>query len=501
MASPWRSEIADDNTPIELSVTFADGPPQVRVLFEPQGAEPHLSSLRDAAVALHHSLAERFDLDLSRFELVRDLFLPERLEGAFALWSSVVFSRGKPPSFKAYFNPQAAGREHAPALVEEALCRLGLRRAWPAIAAYGTCRGPRLDELKYFALDLSRDAHARVKVYVHHHMASAAELEHVCLSSGEMRRGQALAFARAMRGGDEPMRVRCPFTCHAFVGERDERAAAVTVYVPVAAYARDDDAVRARVSDYLASEGLDAEVYDTIVRGYADRPLSAGIGLQSWVALRRYQGSTRITLYLSTEATRVFPPGSVPAPTPDRFTFEDPTAVLRAVDVQSLADHPFVRRMRRERSSSALRALVANLHEGSPRHFAGWLPMSTARAEDVAIGRRLKEKLAKRYMAEDPAESRAALLAGEVAAHQLVSEIGAALHALEVVLDDAVRESLRIHDALEGSRAEESSTAAKMLSTRDTESITRGALGAHHAFWVALDELYALCFASPGESR
>jgi hypothetical protein len=308
--------------------------------------------------------------------------------------------------------------------------------------------------------------------------------------------------------------------------------------VPVAAYARDDDAVRARVSDYLASEGLDPEVYDTIIRGYADRPLSAGIGLQSWVALRRYQDLTRITLYLATEASHVFPPGSVPAPTPDRSKFEDPTAVLRAVDAQSLADHPFLHRLRRERSSSALHALVANLYEGSSRYFARWLAMATARVEDVrircllarqldqelgeddcersqrvlvrkllaalaladgtvdiAIGRRLNEKLAEHYMAQDPAESLAALLAGEIAAHQLISEIGAALQGLDVVLDDAVLESLRIHAELEGSRVEESFMLAQMLPSRVIDSVTRGALGAHHALWVALDELYALYFA------
>jgi DMATS type aromatic prenyltransferase len=525
LSSPWRSEIADDHTPIELSVTFADGEPQVRILFEPQGAEPTLSSYREAALALHRSLAQRFDVDLSRFELVRELFLPERAEGAFALWSSVVFSRGKPPSFKAYFNPQAAGRHQAPALVEEALCRLGLRRAWPAVARYATCRGPRLDELKYFSLDLSRDEHARVKVYVQHHGVSAAELEHACLGSAEMCRGQALAFVRAMRGGDEAMRVRSPFTCHAFVAERDERAAAVTVYVPVAAYARDDDAIRARVADYLASARLDPQTYETMLRGYADRPLSDGIGLQSWVALRRYQGSTRITVYLATEATHVFAPGSVPAPTPDRFKLEDPLAVLRAMALHSLADHPFVRRLRRERSSVALRALIANLYEGT-RHCARWLAAITAEESDLqrshgvrvgklvaalaaladgtvdtTIGRRLGDELAEHSTARDRAESVAALLAWEIAAHELIDAIAAAASTLERVPDPAALESLRFQGQLVDSQAEEPFMLAQTIPTHVTDSVARGAFGVHHALWVALDELYALCFAARASPR
>lgn len=40
--SPWKSEISDDNTPVEFSVCMADGRADVRVLFEAQGAEPTL---------------------------------------------------------------------------------------------------------------------------------------------------------------------------------------------------------------------------------------------------------------------------------------------------------------------------------------------------------------------------------------------------------------------------------------------------------------------------
>ena len=120
-----------------------------------------------------------------------------------------------------------------------------------------------------------------------------------------------------MRGGDAPLHERAAFTCHAFVAGFDNRPAAATTYVPVCAYARDDAAVRARVVDYMRDTGLDPSLYQSICDGYANRPLFAGVGMQSWVARRRHEGSVRLTVYLATEAMRVHTPGIVPAPTAD----------------------------------------------------------------------------------------------------------------------------------------------------------------------------------------
>jgi hypothetical protein len=65
-------------------------------------------------------------------------------------------------------------------------------------------------------------------------------------------------------------------------------------------------------------KGLDPWLYNSIIHGFANRPLDTGVGMQSWIALRRFQGHARFTVYLGTEANRVHAPGVVPAPTVER---------------------------------------------------------------------------------------------------------------------------------------------------------------------------------------
>jgi hypothetical protein len=316
--TPWVSEISDDSTPIELSVALAGSEAEVRVLFEPQGADPTLASYRTAALELNRRLQRDFGAHLGRLRQVQDLFAPADMAGPFAIWSSAVFRPTGRPSFKAYLNPQAHGPGEAEALVKAGLERLGMGQAWRTLSDTVLRRGPYLDELKYFALDLSDEAFARVKVYVRHHESVPSDLENAASAAREYVPGEVLDFVRGMRGGDDCLHVRASFSCSSFVGDRSERPAATTVYVPVCAYARDDAAVRTRVSDYLSSTGLDPSAYLAIIDTYANRPLDAGIGMQSWVALRRYNGVPRLTVYLATEARRIYKPGEVPAPTEDR---------------------------------------------------------------------------------------------------------------------------------------------------------------------------------------
>lgn len=320
----WVSEISDDNTPIEFSVALADGQAEVRALFEPQGAEPTLASFREAGLALNARLEREFGADLTRFRQVQDLFLPESMQGPFAVWSSVVFRRGKKPGFKAYFNPNASGAENAPYLVEEALHRLGLGQTWPSLSRHILARGTQLDELKYFALDLSSEEHARVKIYVRHHAASPDDLEFAAQPAQSYTPNEARDFARAMRGGRDRLHARAAFTCSSFVGDADPRPTATTVYVPVCAYARDDEKVRLRIRQYLLQQGGDPRAYDAVLASYANRRLDLGVGMQSWAALRRYGEEVRLTVYLATEANRVFEPGIVPAPTGDYSSFTPP---------------------------------------------------------------------------------------------------------------------------------------------------------------------------------
>ncbi|HTA89785.1 MAG TPA: tryptophan dimethylallyltransferase family protein [Polyangiaceae bacterium] len=323
-SSEWVSEISDDNTPIEFSVAIADGKAEVRALFEPEGEEPTLPAYRAAGLAFNQRLEQEFGADLRRFRDVQDLFLPEDVKGPFAVWSSAVFRPKKAPAFKAYFNPNARGTDKAFDLVEEALHRLGLGGAWQSLSHHILARGPKLDELKYFALDLTSEAEARVKVYVRHHAASPEDLEFAATPAASHVPGETLDFVRAMRGGRGRLHARAAFTCSSFIGDAGEGPAATTVYVPVCAYARDDERVRERVRTYLVEQGGDPALYDSVISSYANRPLDEGVGMQSWAALRRHDEQIRLTVYLATEANRVFAPGEIPAPTGDYSTLVPP---------------------------------------------------------------------------------------------------------------------------------------------------------------------------------
>ncbi len=538
--SSWLSDVSDDNTPIELSVVLGQGRPEVRVLFEPQPESPTLAGQRAAGRAAMDRLARELGADLTRFARIEDLFLPEDMNGPFALWNAAVLAPGRAPELKVYLNPAVRGPGRAAALVEEALARLGFSRAWAALGEVSAGRGPHLDEIKYFSLDLSAGPHARVKVYIHHHEATPDDLEAACSLSRTYVAGEVREFARAMCGDRERLSARSPFTCAAFVSGAADRPAAVTAYVPVCAYARDDGEIRERMNRYLGSRGIDASRYDAILDGFADRDLADGVGMQSWIALRRSRSGASFTVYLATEARRVHPPGSIPAATAGRLAFASAESILEALR-HDLADHPFLRSLAREpRDAGALWLLIANAYEGTSKHFVRWLAWVTARVDDDRIrcllahqldeelgegdharahgilmqgflraierlkpedvcdadltpGRRLGAELATHYLSDDAHEGLGALMAGEICAQQLIGAVARLLAAHGVASDEPALAWLRRHDELEGDHAEESFVLARMIprERQAIDAIRRGALGTHAALHRFLDAMYA----------
>ena len=310
----WRSDIADDNTPIEFSIAISEKEVEVRALFEAQAEVASLPAFREVGIAFQERLEREFGASLERFRRVQDLFLPENMQGEFAVWNSAVFPKHKKPSFKAYLNPQACGEGNSRELVKEGLARLGLTNVWSRLEETVLRRGPHVDELKYFALDLMPGAESRVKVYVRHHDVSADDLEIAASAAENYVPNETHDFVRAMSGNIPLLHDRAAFTCSSFVEGSTDRPRATTVYVPVCAYTRDDAQVLERVLKYLQGAGIDSSRYEAIVRGFANRPLQAGVGLQPWFAFRRH-GGVRITSYLATEAYHVHAPGTVPAPT------------------------------------------------------------------------------------------------------------------------------------------------------------------------------------------
>lgn len=317
----WVSDIADDNSPIEFSLVFSESGPEVRMMIEALGG-PAMDDQRRAALDLTAKLAAQPGVALSRFWRLADLFLPKQfLGGKFALWHSFCFSANENPTFKVYFNPQARGAAMAQALTQEALRALDFPRAWPHLARIAAARGPELDELKYFALDLSDDPLARAKVYFLHHHATPEQLAAASCTAENQDAADAHRFASAMTGGAARLAARPPYTCHSFVEQSvgpsaDQgivRPRETNLYVPACAYAQDDQELAVRVAGYMRTQGMDAALYERVLSRFAHRPLEAGIGIHSYVATSRRRGARRLTIYLSPELNRTFPRGSVPA--------------------------------------------------------------------------------------------------------------------------------------------------------------------------------------------
>jgi hypothetical protein len=106
-------------------------------------------------------------------------------------------------------------------------------------------------------------------------------------------------------GGDGPLTRRPVQICFSFVGPGTTPAAA-TLHFPVRAYAADDRAALACVLPYLG--GDDSRRYARALAALAARRLEDGVGLQTYLSMRRHAGQLRVTVYLSPELYRVMPP-------------------------------------------------------------------------------------------------------------------------------------------------------------------------------------------------
>lgn len=316
---PWPSDITDDHTPYELSVGIEGERAEPRFLVESQGDDGTLATRWAAGRATNERLRRTYGVALERFERVADLFEPRASEARFALWHAGWLRHDKPPVFKVYLNPQVHGPMAAPGLVREALGRLGFAHAWSVLAAQ-LARRPGRDRLIYFSLDLDDGPRARVKVYVAHGHATADDVEPaMTLSAGHVA-GDAAEFCRAMTGGEGPFSARPLLTCLAFTAGSDARPTSVTLHLPIRCYVADDGAALVRITAALAP-GHRA-IYRRAVAAVAARPLSAGVGLQTYASFRRQDGRPRTTAYLALEAFAVAPAnrtrGSVERPVASR---------------------------------------------------------------------------------------------------------------------------------------------------------------------------------------
>lgn len=532
----WRSEVGDDHTPYEFSAAFGDRT-ELRLLVEPLGSPPSLESNRDRALAVLEDLSNDHPISLERLDKVRDLFLPERPQGLFSMWLGVSFFPGA-PDVKLYLNPEAQGPGNAAALVEEAMVRLGFSKGWHAISESAGRRGRELDELKYFSLDVTPSKTARVKVYVRHLKASVEDCERAAAIARSHQPGDVADFVRAMAPGEEGvLRGRPPATCLSFV-EGDDRPAAVTHHFPVnGGYAPNDAVVAQRVRDYLTSKGASPEVYEQSFQAVAERPLDAGIGLQSYASLRRDKKGVRLTAYFPLE---LFEPGKIAQAAPRR-TPTTPAEIVERFEAESLADHPFMRRIRREPVDLyKLWKLMANAQIGIVAGFSRRLAQVVARVTDERVrsilarqlndelgggnydrahsqlfgklvmglerwkpavqddalfapGAKLSDDLEAIYMSPDPWEGVGATMVIEIFGRQVDQFFGDEFRR-QMEVDPKSLEWLTMHEELEVDHSAESMELAHLVPAAALPSVWRGAARVSQVSTAFFDGVYRVAF-------
>jgi DMATS type aromatic prenyltransferase len=536
-APTWSSQVGDDHTPYEFSAAFGDRT-ELRLLVEPLGDPPSLESNRDRALGVLADLAKDHPISMERLDKVRDLFLPERPPGLFSLWLGVSFSPGT-PDVKLYLNPEAQGPGRAAALVEEAMVRLGFPKGWHAISTSIGRRGRELDELKYFSLDVTPSETARVKVYARHLDATAEDCEHAASIARSHRAGDVLEFVRAMAPDENGVLLgRPPATCLSFVDGNGEEPAAVTHHFPVnGGYGQNDAVVARRVLEYISSKSLSTESYEQCFQAIAERPLDDGIGLQSYASLRRDSKGVRLTAYFPLE---LFEPGKIAQAAPRRPP-TTPAEIVERFESESLADHPFMRRIRREPVDLyKLWKLMANAQIGIVAGFSRRLAQVVARVTDdrvrsilarqlndelgggnydrahsqlfgklvlgleqwkparlddalFAPGAALSDALEAIYMSPDPWEGVGATMVIEIFGRQVDQFFGDEFRR-QMEVDPKSLEWLTMHEELEVDHSAESLELAHLVPAAALPSVWRGASRVSRVSTEFFDSVYRIAF-------
>jgi DMATS type aromatic prenyltransferase len=345
--SGWQSDVSDDLSPFEFSIAFKGDRAELRVLLEAQGSDPNLQSNWEAGIQLNQYLAEHFNVNLDRFEQIKDLFVPTNPDAKLAMWHAVCIYPDKEPEFKIYLNPQSKGASKAAAVVEESLVRLGFTHAWMGLAEVAAQRGPDRDDFIYFSLDLATHDRARVKVYLRHFDATAADLEQALSLAQNYVPGDVTSFCQTIAPEHSSFSAKPATTCFSWVEGDTLTASSATVYLPIGYYVTDDRVVRDRLDLYFKKHNLPVSRYDTALQSLAIRPLDAGVGMHSYIALSPEAEQRRMMVYLNPEVNEVRSPQKTFAAGSYR-SLPSLEEMVWHYENHTLVDHPFFQRMERE---------------------------------------------------------------------------------------------------------------------------------------------------------
>ncbi len=305
----WPSNVADDHTQVEYSLAFNGAePPSLRILGEALGSPPSAQANMRAGYEFIDSQVTKFGLSTKRLNAVRDLFATEQPQGAFALWSSLVFRSGRTPEFKVYLNPEVRGVDQAPALVGEALDRLKLGGSYQSLLDR-VIRPGELglhDRISFFALDLDDGPQARVKLYLTHHHADVHDIARAARVVSGVDPSEVAEFC-SLAAGTSRFSGR-PLVGSYTLTEGSDEPVGYSIYVPIRSYVSDDQEARDKAVALLNRYGFDAGILDQALARLTQRPLRDGVGLIPHVSLRLGPPRPGVTVYLSAETYSVFPP-------------------------------------------------------------------------------------------------------------------------------------------------------------------------------------------------
>lgn len=288
------SYVADDGFPAEMSVNWSGSQPELRVLFDSLGHDvvrPGESVFRTR-----------------RFERVHETFTPRAGRPTPApLWHSIAW---RPPSgvvHKTYFGLYSWPHAQREAAVAEAMARLGLAAAWADTRRrVETVEGAR--EIEFFAVDLTDEARARVKIYYRNHGAGLTDVDRVASVALHHDSRQARAAYRTLAGGEADA-GEAALSCLAFRSGVD-RAAEATTYLRLPALAPDDGEAVERTAALLHDQGVDPGRFRTLAAALAPGPLAGSRGVLELVSFRAAGRRGDVTTYFR------FPVFDRPPPSP-----------------------------------------------------------------------------------------------------------------------------------------------------------------------------------------
>jgi DMATS type aromatic prenyltransferase len=538
--STWKSDVSDDGAPFEFSIALDSNKAELRVLVEAQSSEATLQSNWQAGLELNQQLAKKYHVSLDRFQQISDLFAPTNSTAKFSIWHSACFYADKEPAFKLYLNPQAQSQSKAAAIVEESLVRLGFDRAWPTLAETAAQRGPNKDEFVYFSLDLASHSKARVKVYLRHHDATPAELESALSAARNYVSGDATEFCQAMAPGQTSFTQKPVITSFSLIDGDNCIPSSGTLHLPISNYASDDRVVCDRLDLYFIQNSFPISVYQSILKSFAKRRLEAGIGMHSYVSLRREEQEQRVTIYLNPEVNIVNSPkisGSIQQVTSLPLL----QGMTNHYKKFPLHDHPFFQRLQREAvDREYLWLLIMNLRD-SANNFTRRLALLISRIDDRRVcsllakqlndelgngnindihiklferlmsaiapwqiksfnesmlihGQEFSQRLEEFYTDSNPYVGLGAAIALEIYGEQFNPWLSQDLRRTDINPSDMIWVTL--HEELEVDHAEESLVIAQFISESEENlaAAIEGMQKASIASWTFLDGLYRLCY-------